>query len=265
MDIPGSKNELFFVWEMSIVAYPRHGSSVQNSPTCRQQLALLPKNTLTNFEQSFTCPSPRLGPPGWTSTFRWSTFHSNALQLTMEFQPLTILVTTVLWPKPTLNLHLGFFQSTCSYVLEWILLFRKRFSPFGLCCAPFIFNQLSDAIVWILLNNCLISFVFHILDDFLVIDISFLLAPHTCPCRASLPKMILTFRNLNVSISVANCYSVLAAVEVRLPEDKVERLKTASKTFHSKPSTTLQELQFLVGTLTSNFACEVIKRGRLFL
>ena len=38
--------------------------------------------------------------------------------------------------------------------------------PFGLRSAPFLFNQLSDAVEWILLNHCHISFVCHILDDF---------------------------------------------------------------------------------------------------
>ena len=42
--------------------------------------------------------------------------------------------------------------------------------PFGLRTAPFLFNLLSDAIEWILLNECLISFVCHILDDFLIIE-----------------------------------------------------------------------------------------------
>jgi hypothetical protein len=42
--------------------------------------------------------------------------------------------------------------------------------PFGLRSAPFIFNQLSDAIEWILINECHISSVCHILDDFLAIE-----------------------------------------------------------------------------------------------
>ncbi len=37
--------------------------------------------------------------------------------------------------------------------------------PFGLRSAPSIFNQLSDALEWILLNKCNISFACHILDD----------------------------------------------------------------------------------------------------
>ena len=42
--------------------------------------------------------------------------------------------------------------------------------PFGLRSAPFIFSQLSDAIEWVLQHNCMISFVCHILDDFLIIE-----------------------------------------------------------------------------------------------
>ena len=42
--------------------------------------------------------------------------------------------------------------------------------PFGLRSAPFLFNMLSDAVEWILLNKCYISFVCHILDDFLMIE-----------------------------------------------------------------------------------------------
>lgn len=40
--------------------------------------------------------------------------------------------------------------------------------PFGLRSAPFLFNLLSDAIEWILVHHCNISFVCHILDDFLI-------------------------------------------------------------------------------------------------
>ena len=74
--------------------------------------------------------------------------------------------------------------------------------PFGLRSAPYIFNQLSVAIEWILLNKCSISFVCHIFDDFLIVE-------PPCPtplldslCRASLSSMILTFKTLNIPISV---------------------------------------------------------------
>ena len=38
--------------------------------------------------------------------------------------------------------------------------------PFGLRSAPFLFNQLSDALEWILIHNYGVKHVLHILDDF---------------------------------------------------------------------------------------------------
>ena len=48
--------------------------------------------------------------------------------------------------------------------------YYDRVLPFGLRSAPFLFNQLSEAIEWIQLHKCCISFVCHILDDFLIIE-----------------------------------------------------------------------------------------------
>lgn len=42
--------------------------------------------------------------------------------------------------------------------------------PFGLRSAPFLFNMLSDAVEWIFLNKSYISFVCHILDNFLITE-----------------------------------------------------------------------------------------------
>lgn len=75
--------------------------------------------------------------------------------------------------------------------------------PFGLRSAPFIFNQLSDAIEWILQNNCAISFVCHILDDFLIIEPPAPTAPFNSLCQVSLSSMILSFKNLNIPTSAA--------------------------------------------------------------
>ena len=147
--------------------------------------------------------------------------------------------------------------------------------PFGLRSAPFIFNQLSDAIEWILQNNCAISFVCHILDDVLIIEPPAPTAPFNSLCQVSLSSGILSFKNLNIPISAAKTegpYKVIQfmgiildshTMEARLPEDKIQRIKTALSEFRSKRSTTLQELQSLIGNL--NFACKVISPGRPFL
>ena len=70
--------------------------------------------------------------------------------------------------------------------------------PVGLTSAPFLFNQLSEAVEWLLLNHCGISFVCHILDDFLVIEPPSPIAPHNLTCQQSLSSMLLTFKNLGI-------------------------------------------------------------------
>ena len=73
--------------------------------------------------------------------------------------------------------------------------------PFGLRSAPFLFNMLSDAVEWILVNRCGISFVCHILDDFLILEPSAPSLPHAQPCQESLTSMLLTFKNLGIPIA----------------------------------------------------------------
>ena len=128
---------------------------------------------------------------------------------------------------------------------------------------------------WILQNNCAISFVCHILDDFLITEPPAPTAPFNSLCQVSISSMMLSFKNLNIPISAAktegHCKVIQFmgnildsyAMEARLPEDKIQRIKTTFSEFRSKRSTTLQELQSLIGTL--NFACKVICPGRTFL
>ena len=147
--------------------------------------------------------------------------------------------------------------------------------PFGLRSAPFLFNLLSDAIEWILLNQCQVSFVCHILDDFLIIAPALSSPPLNLLCQQSLNSMLLTFRNLGIptaphktegpSTTLEFMGIILDTVrmEARLPADKVERIQASLALFQTKRTCTLKELQSLIGTL--NFACKVIPPGRPFL
>lgn len=51
--------------------------------------------------------------------------------------------------------------------------------------------------------------------------------------------------------------------QVRLPQDKLEQLKSEINKFQNKKSATHRELQSLIGML--NFACNVVPPGRTFL
>ena len=190
---------------------------------------------------------------------------------------------TVSWPKLNNRKIESAFRLFPVHPDDWELLgvfwngfyYFDKVLPFGLRSAPFIFNQLSDAIEWILQNDCMISFVCHILDDFLIIEPPAPTVPLDSLCEASLSSMILSFKYLNIPISAAKTEGPCKLLqfmgiildshkmEARLPVDKVERIKTALYEFQSKRSTTLQELQSLIGTL--NFACKVISPGRPFL
>ena len=147
--------------------------------------------------------------------------------------------------------------------------------PFGLRCAPYLFNQLSDAVEWILINKCQISFVCHILDDFLIIEPQADILPINSLCQQSLSAMLMTFNNLNIPIAPDKTQGPLQdlefmgiildslKMEARLPADKINRLSLLIQQFENKHSCTLKELQSLIGSL--NFACKVVPPGRPFL
>ena len=133
--------------------------------------------------------------------------------------------------------------------------------PFGLRSAPYIFNQLSDALEWILLNKCFISYVGHILDDFLIMEPATLAGLPSQACQTSLSNMLLTFNTLGVPIAehktegpslIIEFLGIILdsqKMEARLPPDKLNRLSTELDAWHIKKSAKLQELQSLIGTL----------------
>ena len=147
--------------------------------------------------------------------------------------------------------------------------------PFGLRRAPFLFNQLSEAIEWILYNKCSISFVCHILDDFLIIEPASDSPSRSQGCQQSLSSMLHTLRKLCIPTAAdktqgpCTCLEFMGIIldsvrmEARLLNDKVERIQTTLPSFKSRKSCTLRELQTLIGTL--NFACRVVPPGWPFL
>jgi len=79
--------------------------------------------------------------------------------------------------------------------------YYDRVIAFGLRSAPFLFNMSSDAVEWVLVNKCYVSFVCHILDDFLIIEPTSASLPHSQPCQESLSSMLLTFRNIGIPVA----------------------------------------------------------------
>lgn len=150
------------------------------------------------------------------------------------------------------------------------LYFFDKVLPFGLRSAPYLFNQLSDAIEWIIKNNYNFPDILHILDDF------FLAAPPPrSNCLTALCKLMTLLTELNIPIAPKKTFSPSTVLEflgilldsvklqARLPEDKLLRLQISLESWSQRKSCTLRELQALIGTL--QFACRVVPPGRAFL
>ena len=155
--------------------------------------------------------------------------------------------------------------------MEWRgLYFFDRVLPFGLRSAPYIFNMLSDALEWILINKLGVSNVLHILDDFFLAEA----APRSS-CSTSLCKLLCFFTELNVPIAPGKTYAPSQFLEflgisldsvnmvALLPPDKLSQARTLLARWRKRSSCKLKELQSLIGIL--QFACRVIAPGRTFL
>ena len=142
--------------------------------------------------------------------------------------------------------------------------------PMGLSYSCCLFEKFSNAIHWIVDNKLKSSGCVHVLDDFLFIG-----PPDNMLCRQTLtqfldmahsigmpikqektvfPTTVLTFLGIEIDSTF---------MEIRLPEDKLIKLREKLKIFKKRKKVTLEEIQSLIGLL--NFACLVVQPGRAFL
>lgn len=141
--------------------------------------------------------------------------------------------------------------------------------PFGLRSAPLIFTALADALLWIFQKHG-ISDSIHYLDDFLFVgnlkpgecDSVLQLALELCGrlgvpvAREKLcgPATSLTFLGIEIDT---------VRMELRLPQEKLSRLRECIVGWLSRKASTKRELQSLIGQL--QHACRVVRPGRTFL
>lgn len=141
--------------------------------------------------------------------------------------------------------------------------------PFGLRSAPKIFNAVADGLCWCL-RQAGIRFVLHYLDDYIIVA-----PPDSDECARSVKIAERTCAKLGVPLapgkSVGPVTSLVflgirvdtVAGELRLPEGKLERLKSLLLQWQVKKSCRRRELESLIGLL--NHACKVVRSGRSFL
>ena len=146
--------------------------------------------------------------------------------------------------------------------------------PFGLRSAPKIFNAAADALEWIIANEgeFFVEFIIHYLDDFLfggrpnadtcrrTLDLA--LALHTCEVLGS-PVMSEKVVGPSTVLEFLGFVIGTAAMEIRLPEEKLHHLKSLLRAWISRRSCTKQELLSLIGSV--QHAGAVVKPGRIFL
>lgn len=144
--------------------------------------------------------------------------------------------------------------------------------PFGLRSAPKIFNAAADALEWIIADQgrSFLEFILHYLDDFLLggspgsdscgraLD----LALHVCR-EVGFPVMAEKVVGPSTVIDFLGFLIDTTAMEIRLPEEKLRRLKHLIQAWRPRKSCTKRELLSLIGNL--QHASSVVKPGRTFL
>ena len=141
---------------------------------------------------------------------------------------------------------------------------------FGCRSSPRIFDTLSQAISWIACKNYGIQNIFHLLDDFLTVDV-----PDECTGMRTKAVMSLLFARLCVPLATQECVGPICCLEylgivldseklvAKLPRDKVQRILLFLESMLHKRKCIKLELLQLLGHL--NFTSRVILPGRSFV
>lgn len=142
--------------------------------------------------------------------------------------------------------------------------------PMGASSSCQIFEKLSTALQWIMLNKFSAKGMSHMIDDFFFIG-----SPASHSCLTDLNNFITLCDNIGIPLNpnktcLPNTNIIIYGIEVdsiamecRLPDDKIFKIKTQLSNFSLRKKITLRELQSLIGLL--NFACSVVSPGRAFL
>ena len=134
---------------------------------------------------------------------------------------------------------------------------------------PKIFTAVADALQWILEDRG-VTLVWHYIDDFIVcgplasLDCRrFVLTTIAICDELGLPFAKRKFAGPATCITILGIEIDTVAGQLRLPEDKLVRIKTLLVSWQFKKGCSCRELESLVGLL--NHACKVVRPGRSFL
>ena len=141
--------------------------------------------------------------------------------------------------------------------------------PFGLRSATLIFSALADALLWIMRKNRATN-TDNYIDDFITAG-----APNTHECAQNAVIMYETCDELGLQaepekdegpatiISFLGLELDTVALEIRLPAEKLDRLREELHRWRERKACRKRELLSLIGSLSH--ACKAVRAGRSFL
>ena len=140
---------------------------------------------------------------------------------------------------------------------------------FGLCLARKIFMAVADALQWIF-RKWGVTWVAYYLDDYITIG-----SPRPRACKQNFEVMLSCCQRLGVPVSVEKCAGPSSKIVflgfeldtismvVRLPEEKMQRIKLLVQKWMGRRACRKRDLESLLGHL--QHAASVICPGRTFV
>lgn len=148
-------------------------------------------------------------------------------------------------------------------------LFVDMVLPFGLRSAPKIFNAVADALAYMIRQKG-VDWLEHYLDDYVLVG-----PPKSNKCKEDLVTSLQTcdeggYPVANEKTGLPATLMTLLGIEfdsvnqvLRLPQDKLKKLKKLVASWRKRKCCKKRELQSLAGHLSH--ACKVVRPGRRFL
>ena len=154
--------------------------------------------------------------------------------------------------------------------MEWKgQLFVDTTLPFGLRSAPVIFNAVAEALAYMIKQKG-VKGLDHYLDDFSIVG-----DPQSSECGQYLKTALETCEETGFSVKEGKTEGPVTKItllgieldsellQLRLPRDKLDKLRQLVAKWRERKGCTKRELKSLAGYL--NHACKVIRPGRRFL
>ena len=150
------------------------------------------------------------------------------------------------------------------------LYYYDKCLPMGCSISCQLFERFSNALIWVLRERFRIKDVWHILDDFVFVGPS-----SSTACQEHLSSFLSLAKTLHLPIKESKTFNqatimTVCGIEIdtiqmlmRLPDEKLERIKHMLHELRFRTKVTLRQLQSLIGVL--NFSCTVVPPGRTFL